>query len=257
MKTLLYKMITRLYFIVGIFILLGMVVLTSFYIFNMATKPCCEYLFCDSEHDLRDAVDRGSEEAIRKYYGPMISGFLGLNFPGQYASYDHGENPRSEYYFLSEDEREIAIKKLQDTFRETKKVVVIFHELSYADKGDYYEEHLLVYNTELVGELCNQTALIGELCISPLMCLRSHPDITFTFHPSKLKLCFRGADWLYASFGEVEQQQCSGLGIPILSDLLLDSRLQNGTTVRSVRERINGCPYVRSYPVQSETIERQ
>ena len=229
-------MSTRLCYIAGLFVIIGVI-----------TFALCFILKRDTEERLNPelvrALAEGSEEASRIVHGPMISGFLGLDFPGQYAFPGRGDNPRDESYLLTEEDRHLAITKLQDTFRETNEVSVTFHILSYAGKGHYTEKHFLQYNKELADKLCRQSILLGETCISTLTYIRSDPDITFTFHPSELNISFRWIEyewWSYASFGKVEAQRWGSLDA--LSTTLLDSRLQNGATVRSTMERISSRP---------------
>ena len=211
-------MTTRFYCFVGAFVVLGMVVVVSFCFFFKGTDPM-------------------SEEAIRKRLGPWISEFIGLSFPGQYSPV-FGQNPRLEAYHLTENDRERAVKSLQNTLQNTKKITV---EIRVRDlKTDQHGrvEYLLSYDHNLVIKLCEQAGLIGDTVIPTMLTSMSGPDIVFVLYPSEVNLNFFSNETMYITLGKGYQTWKGDMYH--LRIACLDTRLQNGETVRSVASRILG-----------------
>jgi len=213
-------MIMRFYYVTGAFVLVGLIVFASFWFFP---KP-------------KKLAPMLTEELVKKYGGPFISDFLGLSFPGQYAPFHGIGNIRREPYVLTEEERERAIKKLQDTFQTTQKISVTIGNS---------KEFLLLYDQCLAIELSKYAALMGDTRIDSLSALTAgSPDIVFTLHPSDVQFVFLTFGTMYATLRPHDprwrgHKRWRG-DMDYLRTALLDTRLQDGETVRSVARRVLG-----------------
>jgi len=214
------NMTMRFYYVTGVFVLVGLIVCVSFWFFP---KP-------------ERLAPMLTEELVKKYGGPFISDFLGLSFPGQYAPMHGIGTIRTERYVLSEEEREQAIKILQNTLQTTQKISVTI--------GDG-KEFLLLDDQSLAAELSKHAALIGETGIDPLSTLMSgSPVIVFTLHPSDVLFVFLSFGPMYATLRPHDPRwrghhRWRG-DMDSLRTALLDAQLQDGETVRSVAFRLPG-----------------
>ena len=215
--------------------------------------------FCERFDRLaRVTLEQMTDEEYIKHFGPAISEFLGLNFPGQYAPthymYVFG-NIRTTSYDLTEEDREQAIKKLQEMFQNTQKVSVAF----YTDAGHTYQlvkEELLSYDQYLITTLCEQADLIQQTHIPTLTTSWSGPAIVFTLHPSGVRFNIiprvdgiRCYVTLRHKDPSLEYAQRWQGDFHYLTLALLDAHLQDGETVRSVASRI--LDYYSWYPKES------
>ena len=225
-------MVTRFYYVTGTFAIIGMIFIASFCLFHKKVAPV------------------NSEEWIKKR-GPYISDFLGLSFPGQYAPMFGHDNLRTVPYVLSGEDRERAVKKLQDTFQNTQKVSVVFDDY-WGKQPDIrgkeslpFKEFFLSYDQYLATELSKQTELVGETLISPLSTISAGgPDIVFTLQPSGVKFIFYSCKDMFVILvtRNSQWQGCQRWqgDFHYLETALLDARLQNGETVLSVAARESG-----------------
>jgi hypothetical protein len=185
-----------------------------------------------------------SEEEVKKHAAPFISDFLGLSFPGQYAPYHGIGETRTMPYLLTDEERDRAIKKLQDTFQTTHKVSVAVpglrgNQLNISDK-----ESLLFYDQYLITELSKQTELIGNTQIDTFSTMTAGtPVIIFTLHPSEVRFVFLSFGTMYVTLKTHNKQwerysqrwrgDMEHLRLP-----LLNAQFHSGESVRSVVFRL-------------------
>jgi len=125
-------------------------------------------------------VDYRSESEVKKRYekryGQFISEFLGLAFPGQYADI-FTNNPRLESYYLTEKDRELAVKKLQDTLLNTKEISV---ECVVWSGGSHVNKYTVSFDQDVVDVLCKQAGLVGETFIPSMLFPGDPPPISIT-----------------------------------------------------------------------------
>ena len=163
-----------------------------------------------------------------------------MNFPGQYAPPFGEGNIRTTYYILTEDEQERAIKKLQDTLLDTKKVSVEFgFDKTNEDRTIEWcvKKHWLFYDHNLATELSTQLYVESESdsCIPTLLVYMSAPEIVFTLYPSEVKINIMVAKMdegglLYVTLGKGFQRWEGGFSTSF-TKALLNAQLQDGETV--------------------------
>ena len=198
--------------------------------------------------------DERIERAIREQSGPFVSDFLGMSFPGQYASM-LGKFPRPESYGLTAEDRKLAIQKLQDALQNSQEISVEIVDIQHRVS----ERYLLQYDSNLVIELCRQADLIEDTSISPLDFMRV-PDLVFTLHPSEVNINFIAnssahVPSMYVTLGGGMQRWEGNFGIGFIATLL-DAQLQRGGTVRSrVSTRLPLFP-LDAIPSRLETDEK-
>jgi len=175
----------RFYYIIGASIVIGLIIIASFRLFYQGT-------------------DTSLEEEFNKKFGPYISDSLGLSFPGQYANIV-GTNPRLEAYHLTKEEREIAIKKLQDVLQNTNKVIVRICDWDLKTNHRGFQEYMLAYDDNLVAKLCEPIDLVGDTVIPTMLTPMSGPDIVFTLYPSEINFNFLSNKTMYITLGKGHQ----------------------------------------------------
>jgi len=184
---------------------------------------------------LTDSVWRSSpHDALHAHtfseqHEPRIAEFLGC----APLSLDTGDG-----YDLTEEDRERAIRRLQDMFQQTESVSV---EIFYWDDRQQYatEKHWLCYGDDLATELCEQVHFINNTFIVPASDV-DVPDVVFTFSPSEVKINFRenlrallvGELAMNVTLGSGTQQWDGNFGDGMKA-ALLNARLRSGETVRS------------------------
>ena len=212
----------RFYYITGTFVIIGLIAITWFCLFRERPAPMI------------------SEEMVREH-GPYISDFLGLSFPGQYApmsGYAPISNTRTTSYALTEEDRERAVKKIQDTFQNTQKVSVVFDNYGGKKTDICGKEFLLSYDQHLAAKLGEQANLMGDTSISPFSAISAgSPYIVFSLHPSGVTFEFYSRDICHVKLitchprWQNAQRWYGNFHYSAMA--LLDARLQDGETVRS------------------------
>ena len=228
------NMTTRFYYITAAFAAIGLVAFVSFCLFYNGTDPM-------------------SEEAIKEKFGPWISEFLDLDYPGQYAhsvcryreiiGFDSSgeEVPRVNNmpaYILPEEDHKRAVKKLQETLQSTTKVSVSFNVHDENFQFVEAKEYLLSYDHVLAAELCKRADLMKNSFIPVgLNVYMTPPAIVFTLHPSEVKFkVMPNGKLIYVSLGKGIQRWEGDMHH--FRATLLDAQLQDGETVRSVASRL-------------------
>ena len=218
-------MTTRFYYIACAFVIIGLVVIAWFCLFHERPDPTMSF------EELAEYIEKNR---------PFISDFLGLSFPGQHAPMMGIDNVRQTPYHLTEGDRMRAVKKLQDTFQETQKVSVTFHERW---KELPVKESLLSYDQYLAVELCTQADLIQQTYIPPMNIRGTGPAIVFTLHPSGIKFhVMPCGDAHYVTLANSNPQLEHSMrwegDMHHLKTAFLDARLQDGETVHSTASRV-------------------
>lgn len=173
------------------------------------------------------------ETMIQEEYGPFISNFLGLDFPGQYAPM-FGKNARLERYLLTKEEQTLAIYKLQSALQQAENVTVKV-TIGTADPPSDTAELPLSYDADLASELCMQTDSAEYTSISPLD-NRLAPELVFTFYPSEIKVNMTDSTStpsIYITWGNGKQRWEGFFGGGFAS-ALLNAKLKSGETIGSL-----------------------